>query len=132
MLPSVEQIMSRIRDGSLLSVSKMSQLNHDEILDARDRDSEFESRWLCAYNTIADQWDAAAAAGSLQIIEDIRRESFLIVSDATSQHGIASYVSDDLEMIARGVVLGIDLPFVQQLWETYSNNEIPRPRSGDW
>ncbi len=43
--------------------------------------------------------------------EDIRRESFLTVSRATTQHEIASYVSDDFDIIIRGSILAWTMTF---------------------
>jgi len=61
------------------------------------------------------------------LVTDVRRESFLAVSRATSQHEIAGYVSDDFDILARGQLLGIEDAFLEFLWDAYHRNEIPGP-----
>jgi hypothetical protein len=64
------------------------------------------------------------------LAEDIRRESFLAVSRATTQHEIASYVSDDFDLIVKAAILGLDDPFLSTMWDAYARNEIPAPAVG--
>lgn len=121
-------MLARIMSGSLLPPETVAALDHNAILDARDGDAEYEAEWLRCYRTIEEQWNAAeidAAATALK--EDVRRESFLTVSRATTQHEIASYVSDDFDIIARAALLGMNDPFVNRMWEAYDRGEIPGP-----
>ena len=62
-----------------------------------------------------------------QLAEDIRRESFLAVSRVTSQHELASYVSDDFGLIAHAVATGYDDPWLNGLWMAYKANGLPKP-----
>ena len=83
------------------------------------------------YNQIEDRWRSAEVKQDLAaLIDDVRRESFLSVSRATAQHEIASYVSDDFDLIVRGAVLGINDDFLNRLWDAYNRNEIPTPKNG--
>ena len=59
------------------------------------------------------------------LLYEVRKESFLAVSRATAQHEIASYVSDDFDLIVRGSILGVRDPFLAGLWEAYCRHEIP-------
>ena len=107
MIPTPAQILRRIMDGSLLPPDAVQSLDHDLILDARDGDAEFEAEWTRCYNEIEAKWPEADVAGeTAALAEDIRRKSFLTVSRATEQHEIASYVSDDFDIIVRGSILG--------------------------
>ena len=109
----------------------IAAFDHDTILDDRDSDAGFEAQWMRCFNQIEDQWRAAEVKHELiTLIESVRRESFLAVSHATTQHEIASYVSDDFDLIVRGAVLGMNDDFLNSLWEAYNRNEIPSPRTG--
>lgn len=126
MLPSIERLLSLIRSGAVLSGDAVAAINHDAILDARDFDEEFESEWLRVSDEIDRRWNESNIdPATKQQLDEIRRESFLRVSNATSQHEIASYVSDDFDLIARSVVLGIEDPFVDWMWQTYLDQSVP-------
>ena len=60
-------------------------------------------------------------------MEAIREEAFLIVSNATGQHEIASYVSDDFDLLCRCHVLGIKHPIIEHLWLAYQSGTFPLP-----
>jgi predicted membrane-bound mannosyltransferase len=63
-----------------------------------------------------------------ELVGVIRRESFLAVSRATRQHEIASYVSDDLDLIVRARLVGASSGFIGELWEAYDRGEFPHVR----
>jgi hypothetical protein len=124
----LKSILSRISDGALLPAAYFSELDCDAALDARDGDSEFEAAWVRLYKQLERRWPEAAISEHLRsLAEDIRRESFLAVSRATRQHEIASYVSDDFEIIVRGRLLGETDPYLEQLWRVYERGEFPSP-----
>lgn len=130
MIPKPSQILQRILDGSLLPPNVIATLDHDAILDARDGDAEFVAKWTRHFNEIEARWPTANVSKEGEsLLTDIRRESFLTVSRATGQHEVASYVSDDFDIIVRGSLLGLDDNFLNSLWDAYSQNEIPTPKS---
>ena len=47
------------------------------------------------------------------------------------EHEIASYVSDDLDLIARGEALGLSHPLLAWLWESYEKGQFPVPSISD-
>jgi hypothetical protein len=120
-------ILSRIAEGTLLPASYFGQLDCDAALDARDGD-EFDAAWVRQYEEVERRWaEAAVSAEARTLAEDVRRESFLAVSRATRQHEIASYVSDDFDLIVRGRLVGIEGDLLGRLWEVYDRGEFPRP-----
>lgn len=132
MIPSPAEVLARISDGTLLSASVISELDHDAILDERDGDAEFEEQWTRCFKEVEAKWANADVASDLaELAENIRRESFLAVSRATAQHEIASYVSDDFDIIIRGKILDLEDEFLSGLWEAYSRNGIPKPPTGN-
>jgi hypothetical protein len=123
-----KSVLSRIKDGTLLPAAHYGELDYDAALDARDRDSEFDSEWVRLSDEIERRWGVATIHAEAEaLVEDIRRESFLAVSRATQQHEIASYVSDDFELIVKGRLLGMEESFLRQLWTVYERGDFPRP-----
>jgi hypothetical protein len=121
-------VLLRIADGTLLPASYYCQLDCDAALDVRNGD-EFDAAWVLQYEEVERRWtEAAYSAEARTLAEDIRRESFLAVSRATRQHEIASYVSDDFDLIVRGRLVGVEGGLVGLLWDAYDRGEFPRPQ----
>src|SRR5262249_13009394 len=97
-------------------------------LDARESDAAFDAEWVRQAEEVERRWaKLAVSAEAVALAEDIRRESFLAVSRATRQHEIASYVSDDFDLIVRGRLAGAAGGSRGQLWGVYERGEFPRP-----
>lgn len=127
MLPSLNDIQNAIETGSVLAPDKISALDHDAILDARDSKT-FSDVWMQSYNTVNDAWSHFHLAADVESqLEDIRRESFMVVSNATDQHEIASYVSDDFEIIAKAAATETLDAFILSLWSAYTQHTVPYP-----
>jgi hypothetical protein len=126
--PTPNEIIERIRAGTLLRASRFADLDCDAILDARESDPEFEQEWLAARENLSRKWKARRPGRAAKTsVEDLRRESFLAVSTATGQHELSSYVSDDFELIGWASAVGEVPPVVAWLWESYAAGTIPRP-----
>ncbi|MBL8865841.1 MAG: hypothetical protein JNK93_09805, partial [Planctomycetia bacterium] len=122
---------SRIADGTLLRATYFRRLDCDAALDVRDSNAEFVAEWVREFERVGQRWAAAAVAAEARgVAEDIRRESFLAVSRATRQHEIASYVSDDFDLIVRGRLIGAAGGLLGQLWTVYDRGEFPQPPLG--
>jgi hypothetical protein len=126
--PSLEIMLLRIADGSLLPDEYYSELDRDSALDARDADQSFVTAWAATHERVEEAWATSPIATRQQdLAERVRHAAFLAVSRATSQHEIASYVSDDLDLIARGMALGLSDPLLERLWESYERGQFPMP-----
>ena len=98
----------------------------DDILDERDQ-SDFEQPWLDCAERIKGAWDSNAVdEATTKCMDEIRKESFLAVSRATQQHEIASYVSDDFELISKSIALDLDDTYATDLLESYRSGKIPQ------
>ncbi len=129
MLPSLADIKAAIESGTVLPPDTIAALDHDAILDARDGKA-FSDKWMQSYNTVNEAWSQLTlAAGIESELEDIRRESFMIVSNATDQHEIASCVSDDFEIIAKAAATETEDSFILSLWSAYTQNTVPNPEN---
>jgi hypothetical protein len=98
----------------------------DDILDQRD-DTTFEQPWLQCSARIKAAWESSDIdATTTKEIDEVRKESFLIVSRATEQHEIASYVSDDFELISKSIALNLNDPYAIDLLGSYRSGKIPQ------
>lgn len=121
-------VQSRIADDSLLPIVYYHDLDCDAALAARDRDAAFVAEWIRLFEVVGRRWDAVEVAADLRLAaEDIRKESFLVVSRATRQHEVASYVSDDLDLIVRDRLVGTECRLLGRLWAVYERGQFPCP-----
>ena len=128
MLPNLQEIRTAIDTSSVLKPSNIGSLDHDEILDARDTEASFEDQWVQAFEKVNVAWEQFGQADDFEkLIEEIRHASFMAVSKVTHQHEIASYISDDFEMIAKASVTETVDPFILAMWSAYQRQEIPGP-----
>ncbi len=132
MLPGVDTILVQLRTRQLLPESSFAAVDYDAVLAARDADGEFERDWLQALEALTSRWAAAVpAAASVVAVEMVRHEAFRATSRATAQHELASYVSDDFELIALASALGVSLQLVDGMWGAYAAGTFPpRPDRG--
>lgn len=121
-------IVADIASGRLLPPAYYQRLDCDQALDARDSDETFAAEWTRIFKEAKRRWaEADISKEGRTLAEVIRRESFMAVSNATKQHEIASYVSDDLDLIVRGRILGMEYKLLGQLWAKYQSGEFPCP-----
>jgi Tfp pilus assembly protein PilV len=126
MNPFADQVLQRLKSGSLLSSDYYSGQQTEALLDLRDADSEFDSTWANLSEQIEDLWQTRGFEDcTSSTLDEIRRTSFMLVSRATTQGEIAGYVSDDLELIVKAKLLAISHPFLDQLWHCYESGCFP-------
>ena len=122
----LEDILNTIKQRSILSDQCFVDKNLDLILDKRDG-KPFDQDWIASYKRIEAIWsDYEASDELIDLIEEIRKESFLAASRATSQHEIASYISDDFDLISKYIALSAEDSFVGNLLSIYMEDRIPK------
>jgi hypothetical protein len=127
----VHTLLDRIARGDMLAASYYGNLDCDDALDARDSDKAFDSAWCEAWELVEARRSAADPAPLLQdLVDRIRKASFLAVSNATGQHEVASYVSDDFDLIVRGRAVDAHHEALDRLYAAYERGEFPVPSSG--
>ena len=127
MLPSLQDIQNAIENGNVLAPDRIAALDHDAILDARD-DRGFSETWMRSFKAADGAWSQFESAAKLESqLEEIRRASFMVVSNATGQHEIASYVSDDFEIIGKAAATATSDAFIESLWSAYTSQTVPCP-----
>lgn len=128
MLESLKIILARIATGELLPPTYFVALDCDAALNTRDNDEAFEAEWARLSGDVNGRWATSNIPHEARsLVEDIRRESFLAASRATQQHEIASYVSDDFDLVVRGRLVASTDPFLAQLWGAYERGAFPAP-----
>ena len=130
MIPTPTKLLAEIENGSIPLADIFSMADCDTLLDKRDSDPSFDV-------TYREVWDRNAKLKFIlnsEATESIRQRSFLTVSNATEQHEIASYVSDDFELIAWESHAAVDneIPksgsqFIEWLYSQYKSRNFPCP-----
>lgn len=102
-----------------------AHLDEATVLNQRDA-APFDTHWVAAFNEIESAWQAFKADQSTKnLVQNLRKHSFMAVSRATQQSEIAGYVADDMELIAKAQLLGMQSPFVACLWQVYLAGQFP-------
>lgn len=127
MLAFLQQRLAQINQGQLLSASYYAQLNSAALLDARDHDDAFAEAWQLAFDEVEALWQERTNAGLEALIVEIRKASFLLVGRASTQKEIASYVSDDMELLAKAQALELQSAWLEQLWRAYQDGRFAYP-----
>ena len=125
-MAELQTLLDAIRQGKLIPREMFVRDDLDDVLDERD-ETEFEKPWLDCSERIKAAWESNPVDEmTTTTMDEIRKESFLAVSRATQQHEIASYVSDDFELISKSIALDLNDPYATELLETYRSGKIPR------
>ena len=96
MLPSLQELLNEIETGAIPLQNSLQSADCDELLDLRDSLPSFDKAYLDAFAKIDDLRSNLPDDPS----ERICKQAFVLVSIATNHQEIASYVSDDFELIA--------------------------------
>jgi len=128
MIPSLHFLLAGIRAHTFVRPDYYAGFVCDDALDQRDSSGPFDSDWSEVFNATKERWRDVSSEVRAQV-EEIRREVFLVVSKATHQHEIASYVSDDFDLICRCKVLAIEHPIIEHLWLAYQSGTFPLPKA---
>jgi hypothetical protein len=123
---TLDSILAGIQSHAFVRPDYYSSLDCDDAVDQRDSHELFDSDWLEAYDATKTGWSNVPSDIRAQV-DEIRKQSFLVVSAATQQHEIAGYVSDDFDLICRCKILGIEHPIVQYLRHSYQGGTFPLP-----
>ncbi|MGY5360273.1 hypothetical protein ACXFAT_20975 [Cronobacter dublinensis] len=97
-------------------------LDVDEALDSRD-EPEFDNCWMDNFNLVkSENFDAPDIAQ----IDSLREKAFKLSFRAVNDSEIASRISDDIEIIAKNLIIGKqDSWAVSYLWTEYKSGKFP-------
>jgi hypothetical protein len=114
-LPTLDEIEALVSGGRLIRLP--SAAASTRALDARDTNDEFERAWLEADADVGPSTPEHATA-----ILRVAKAAFDVAVAQLPGHEIASYVSDDLELLARAASKEAGSPFLERLWHQYVQN----------
>jgi hypothetical protein len=127
---SLPDLLAAINDGRILTPDVFGSIDLDEVLDARESDERFDSEWNRCYAAVEQEWSEREISTAVEeMVDETRDLAFEVASANTDQHEIANHIADDFELFARAIVLEFADPFLETLWESYDNGEIPSPLS---
>ena len=121
-----QTVTERIASGSLLPDSMFASLDADALFDKRDDSSDDD--WVRAAESLQYEWDRYPdASRATPLIDAVRETAFKRTFEASGgHHDLAATVSDDFDLICRRALLGIELPFITALEQTYEAHQFPR------
>ena len=124
-MDTIQELINKIQNEKLLSATIFLGCDLDEILDVRDSES-FEKDWLQCFKKIKNKLEKSPLTKpQIDLIDKLREVSFMAVSNATKQHEIASYISDDFELISKAALLGGSFEYAENLLNVYLAGELP-------
>lgn len=103
----------------------LTQTDYDNLLNARDA-SAFATPWTDAYNAISSDYNKVALDQREKArIDKIREYVYKRVYQRTEVSDLASYVSDDFDLILKCLLLDAEHDWVNALWLSYKEGAIP-------
>ncbi|EPY11411.1 hypothetical protein AZ66_16570 [Paenibacillus sp. E194] len=114
------EILTMIRADGFFERVFEKEGDWDAQLDARES-TAFDAAWNSSYETIHKKDPTESAT-----IRDIREYAFKQTFRLTQNSELASYVSDDLGLIAKAFDSKLANAFVSRLWNSYLQGQFPK------
>jgi hypothetical protein len=118
---SIELLLRAIQNGILLGPNTFEDLEAEEVLSGRD-DPMFEDEWLRLYEEVKD---TSLTEDEARRLDALREAAFKTAFKYCSDPDLSAYISDDFEVMARGVASHPEESFLAALIEAYSAGRIP-------
>lgn len=117
----INLLLKKIKEDKMISGKMFNKLNIDELLDLRDEPA-FDSEWMRVFSQIKE---LSCSETDMQIINNIRKESYLKAYQASNSSEIAGCVSDDFDLIAKAYILSINDWWLNSVILMYANDNFP-------
>lgn len=122
MAPLIKSLSNSVDHGGLLGPATFEDVDLDSALDERDED-EFDGEWVRCNEEVQRVLEDQCLDSDE--VAELAQRSFVAVSEATGQHEVASYVSDDFRLIAEALLAGYDDPWLVGLFSEYADGRFP-------
>lgn len=124
-MKNIEKLKSILTENILLSSLNLDEENIDEMLDKRDS-KDFEEKWLSAFHKI----EQLEKSRPLTIEENtelnkICEAAFKEIFALTQHSELASYVSDDFELLGKYFHLNSQDEWLNSMYLIYSEGKFP-------
>lgn len=122
---AMQRIEQLVFADELPAAEALSQNDYDALLDDRDAD-EFAEPWTAAYEASKEPYQKIAANQELKArVDKIREHVYKRVYKQTQVSDLASYISDDVDLISRYLLAEMSSDWVNALWLSYKEQAIP-------
>ena len=120
----VEALKQELKTMPLLREAEdWSEEALEEYLDKRDSEA-FETQWMQAFEAI--QRPEEETTLDTATIDEIRKTVFLKAFDVTGSGELAGYISDDFELIAKGLHFEYSSDFLTSMYHRYKEGQLPK------
>jgi len=119
-IPPIDEILSRFRENVVSHFAGLAP-HADDLLDAREANEELDVNWQRVNDTLEDRRHTLPA-DTQEIVETIRRETYLAAYRETENPDIAAYCSDDFDLFALAAATGIRDPWLEALYLMYERD----------
>ena len=128
-MASTEEALQKIEQlvfaDKLPAAEVLNRDEYDTLLDERDAD-EFATPWADTYEASSAPFEQVAADQGLKARTDnVREHVDKRVYNQTKVSDLASYTSDDVDLILRYLLTDLSSDWVNALWLSYKEGAIP-------
>ena len=121
MYVKVNEYLYHMLKKELLRKELLREKDINELLDLRD-EKKFDEKWMEVYSQIDYQKDKIK---NKKLIDDIRKEAFLKAYSLFESSDLAGYISDDFELISKGLEIEYYDKWLNGLFSCYLSNVFP-------
>ncbi|WP_420457102.1 hypothetical protein [Rubrivirga sp.] len=119
---STRKLIDLVESQKIVNADLFEAIDLDSVLDERDNDP-FDREWMRCNDVVQSLLEEQGDVP--EDVSDLARQSFLAASNATDQHDIASYVSDDFRLIAEALSVGYEDQWLSSLLREYGRSQFP-------
>ena len=117
----LEKLLNKIIEGKMFLNNELLDIDEDYVLDLRDK-PEFEKEWLRIFEKFKN---IELTETEILLINKIREQSFLAVYNITGSDELAGYISDDFEIICKGIISKFNDSWLNSFMFSYANYKFP-------
>lgn len=125
----LQSLLHTLQNPGLLDLG-FFDFDHSAALHERDADP-FDTEWMRIHRELKE---VAISAEHKELLAEIRKAAFLSTMEATKNSELAGYISDDFDLLGRGLIADAADPWLNGLWVTYCEEKFPcgelKPRAG--
>jgi hypothetical protein len=118
---TVEILLRAIQERVLLGPDTFENEKLEAALSGRDAPA-FELKWLQLFERVKDIDLAEDEAAGL---DQLRESAFRTTFKHSADPELSSYISNDFEVIAKGIIRGQEDAFLNAMLEAYASGRIP-------
>lgn len=120
----IDRLMERVRKAELPTRDALQTADVAAV--EKGRDPAFEGRWQRVYDRVnAREKEKGLPDADKDLVDRVRERVYLAVWDATDDPQLSAYASDDFDLFARAVALGVEDGWLAALAFEYRQGKFP-------